>query len=53
MTAAYYGNIKIMRLLLEFNANLDLEDINGKKAIDLAEEMKQFNCVELLQKEIG
>lgn len=53
MTAAYYGNIKIIRLLLEFNANLDMEDINGKKALQLAEEMKNFDCVELLQKEIG
>ena len=53
MTAAYYGNIRIIRLLLEFNANLDLEDVNGKKAIRLAEEMKHFDCVELLQKELG
>ena len=53
MTAAYYGNIRIIRLLLEFNANLDLDDINGKKAIKLAEEMKHFECVELIQREIG
>lgn len=53
MTAAHYGNKSLVKLLLEYNANLDAQDSSGRVAWEIAEEMGQYECAELLLNEMG
>lgn len=48
MTAAYYGNKSLIKLLLEYNAAFSLLDSNGKAAWEIAQDMKQYSCTEIL-----
>ena len=52
-TACYYGNSEMIKLLLEYNANYEIEDANNRCAWQIAEEMQHYNCVELLLNEMG
>ena len=48
MTAAYYGNKSLIKLLLEYNASYSILDSNGKSAWEIAQEMKQYSCTDIL-----
>jgi ankyrin repeat protein len=53
MTASYYGNKSLVRLLLEYNVNYNSVDSNGRAAWEIAQEMKHYGCTELLLNEMG
>ncbi|PMB73844.1 lysophospholipase [Beauveria bassiana] len=46
--AVYYRNAALVTLLLQYNADLEARDIQGRKAVDLAVEAENFPIVELL-----
>jgi ankyrin repeat protein len=48
MTAAFCGQVRVIDTLLVHGANKNLCNKSGKNARDLAEEVKQQECVEVL-----
>ena len=48
MSASYYGNKSLLKLLLEYNALFSILDSNGKSAWEIAMEMKQYSCTDIL-----
>jgi hypothetical protein len=48
MTAVYYDNKKMVFMLLNSNANLDLLDIGSHSVLDLAIEMRNQEIIDSL-----
>jgi hypothetical protein len=53
MTACYYNNARQADMLITSNANLDLVDLAGNTAMQIALENSNNECVELLLNEMG
>ena len=52
MTASFYGNIRVVELLINANANLELVDIGSNTAWQLALENSNNDCVQILLNEM-
>jgi len=48
MSASYYGNKSLLKLLLEYNALLSILDSNSKSGWEKAMEMKQYSRTDIL-----
>ena len=48
--AARYGYLKIVRLLLEYGANINAKDMFGKTPLDFAKRRNQLEVVEKLER---
>ena len=53
MTSCYYGNSRLVDILITSNANMELEDISGNLAWQLAIENGNTECVQLILNEMG
>jgi ankyrin repeat protein len=53
MTSCHYGNTRMVELLINANANLDLVDINSNTAWQLALENSYSDCVQTILNEMG
>ena len=53
MTACYYNNRNMVRLLLDYKADYEIKDLNGKNAYQIADEMRHVECMQLLANEFG
>ena len=52
MTACYHDNARMVELLIEANANVELEDIESNTAWQLALENSHNACIQILLKEM-
>jgi len=53
MTACYYGNAPLVEALINANANLDLLDVSGNTALQLALENENIECLQIILNEKG
>ena len=53
MTASFYGNARMVEILISANANLELIDINTNTAWQLALENSHNDCVQIILNEMG
>jgi ankyrin repeat protein len=53
MTSCHYGNARMVELLINANAHLDLVDINSNTAWQLALENSYSDCVQTILNEMG
>lgn len=53
MTSCYYGNTRMVELLINANANLELLDISSNSAWQLALENGNNDCVQMILNEMG
>ena len=51
MIAAHIGEIEMVKLLIEFGANVDAKDARGKDAIDWANNIERPDIAEVIEKE--
>ena len=49
MQAAYKGDVRLVKLFLEYGADPDLKDKQGKTALDMAKKKNQQGVIDLLQ----
>jgi len=49
MQAAYKGDVRVVKLFLEYGADPDLKDKRGRTALDMAIKKQQQEVIDLLQ----
>ena len=49
MAAAYKGDVRLVKLFLEYGADPNLKDNQGRTALDIAKKKNQQGVIDLLQ----